>query len=70
MSDTTTKPVSSRYKEVEPAEEYVVTTVIARADEPEYREYNPTSDELPMLLQGIRSPEVGETVVNVKKKLG
>jgi hypothetical protein len=39
------------YTTVNPPAEFVILTVIPRADEPEYREYTISSDELPRFLR-------------------
>jgi hypothetical protein len=54
------------YREIDPAAKYLVTTVIPDPD-PQYREYICTSDDLPTVVQGVRSDSQGETIVNIEE---
>jgi len=56
------------HKQIEPAPEYTVVTVVPYTDGPEYREYRPDPDELPMLLESIDDERVAEMVVSVEPR--
>ena len=47
---------------------FTVLTVASYADEPEYREYEVASDELPMFLMEMDDPQHGERVVDVTQE--
>jgi hypothetical protein len=65
-NQTETNKAGVRYRDVTPDTRFTVLTVVPR-DEPQYREYYVTSDELPLVLQSIGDPQIAETVVDVSK---
>lgn len=46
---------------------FTVLTVIPYTDEPEYREYEVDSEDLPMFLAEMADPQHGEQVVTVER---
>jgi hypothetical protein len=46
---------------------FTVLTVVSSADEPEYREYEVPSDDLPLFLDQMADPQHGERVVTVER---
>jgi hypothetical protein len=55
------------YDIVAAAPVFTVRTVVPYAEEPEYREYEVTSEELPALLDELRAPDHAEEVVWVRE---
>lgn len=59
--------VGEQYHVITAPPVFTVLTVVSYADEPEYREYEVSSGELPLFLEEMADPQHGETVVTVEQ---
>ena len=59
--------MSDDYRTVVAPAVFTVLTVVPNTEEPEYREYDVPSDELPVFLDQMANPQHAERVVTVER---